>query len=308
VTLSTQMGAPGDVVLVTIERWPGSTVSVSLCGNEARRGSRDCDLLGAQSVNIEPAGPTVAPLPLTVPPVGCPCVVRVADQAGDVAVHAIPIALNGVPDSPALADEPAPESGLEVGAQVKRADTGWPRSWLPAFAGATPRVLVVTIRNLGAAATHDLRLDAAVGRDRDSGEPIGTQVIEPVAPGETRRVTLPFSVPGPVWGEYVVYGSISGASSRHEFAARTDNDPWALELVAPLLLLGFARVLRRRERRRRAGELPPDVSGPVFRDCSPDVGVRVEERCAASAYDPRVHDPTPDRGLASRREQGAPVG
>jgi hypothetical protein len=294
--LSTQRLAPGDDVAVTLDGWKSGVVVVSVCGNRARRGSRDCDLPGAESVRVVPTGPTTTVFRVGVPPVGCPCVVRVADAVGESTVRALPIVLDGVADGPVLDDAGSAAPNLEVTATVSDADRSWPASWLPLVAGPTARSLAVRVENAGNTDVSGIRVAAVVGRDRHSGEPVGTRVIAHLAPGERRRVVLRFELPTPAYGEYVVYGTASATNSATDFAAETSNDPWALELLLPVVLLVLAMVLRRREQARKQREAAAALARALsFRQCSPDVGGNGSERSGAPSYDSAVPDPIPAR-------------
>lgn len=95
------MESPGGVVTnhIRLEGWrPGSSVTVSICGNGARRGSQDCDLMGAKGVAIPPGGAASLAMRLQ-PPMPCPCVIRVVAANNDL-LGAFPIELPGVPSAP----------------------------------------------------------------------------------------------------------------------------------------------------------------------------------------------------------------
>ena len=63
--------APGEHVVLTIEGFTATSVTVSVCGNEDRRGSADCNMAASQSVDMHTDGaPSTAEIPVAAPPVG----------------------------------------------------------------------------------------------------------------------------------------------------------------------------------------------------------------------------------------------
>lgn len=294
-TLEATAAAPGDTIVARLEHWPAGTASVAICGNNTARGSADCDLISAQGVGISATGPTRFELTVGTPPVGCPCVVRAATPASDVVMTA-PISLLGVAESgPVAAPATAAPAGdqLVVRVRLTGADTSWPASWFPAFAGPKAKALVVNLRNQSTAPFDDLRIVAAVGRDRGSGEPLAVRRIASLAPGASRTVRLAVDIAAPVWGDYHVFGDVYGRNVAVPFDTTTTNDPWALELLLPIALILIAQLLRRREaarKRRDAARTAAMVAVPLvvamsFPQCSPDVGESDEGRCQSDSYD-----------------------
>ena len=43
----------GDRVLVTLDGFEGTAVTISVCGNEARRGSADCNLTASEGLGLD---------------------------------------------------------------------------------------------------------------------------------------------------------------------------------------------------------------------------------------------------------------
>jgi hypothetical protein len=284
--LSVAAADPGDQIVVRIEGLDGAVATLATCGNAGRRGSPDCDLLGAQSVKIEPSQPTLMDFTVTRPPVDCPCVVRAA-TASDRQVVTAPIAVEGVPDGGPIVDPASvTRASLHVDAKVATRPRGFPASWASAFAGSAARLLVVTVDNRGDE-TRDVRVSAVVGRNRSSGEPLASR--HTAVPGHTRRqITVPFDLPAPAFGDYVVYGDVSSGNDGITFSAAADNDPWALELLIPIALLVLAQCIRWRTRAARSRARVPADAAPdeSFGESSPEVGAGAEERSPSPTYDP----------------------
>jgi len=296
VEVSTQQTALGTSVVVTLEGWDTRVALISVCGNDARRGSRDCALGASNTVAVGADGRGVVDLPITAPPVGCPCVIRVADAFGEGTVRTIPIAIGDFAETTApLTDDPGTD-GIAVVARLRSSARSWPASWFAAFAGPAEQTLVLVVSNGGTTEVAGLRVAAVVGRDRRSGELVAGKELAPLKPGERRRVLMPVRLPAPSFGDYVVYGTVSNLNGAlTSFSAETSNDPWALWLVVPAALLVVARLLRRHEKRRAAVsrpavQTPRVIVIPPLPQSSPDVGASSDWRWATPSYPAAVTD------------------
>lgn len=291
ITVTPTAAGIGDTLQVGLSGWPVGVVTAAVCGNGAKRGSSDCDQIGAASIGVRAAGSETLTVTVQAPPVGCPCVVRAATITGDL-VRVVPVDIRGVPTGVDLAPvgQVPSASALAVSASIRSAQVPWPRSWYPEFAGPTERVLVIRLRNTGDVTLTGLRVVGSVGRRRSEGEPINGK-IPPLAPRAATRVTVPFTLAAPVWGEYRVSGSIYGLDAPVDFSATTSTDPWALQLALPLLLIVVAEVLRQRERARRRAlaDTPVDArqADLVFPQSSLGVGDSDVDHCETPAYSQR---------------------
>jgi sortase A len=270
--------SPGEDVKVFLSGWPQGVVTASACGNNAQRGSTDCDQIGGGSTRVGTSGTETLVTTVLAPPVGCPCVIRATTATGDV-VRTAPIDIVGVEQGvnlPPVSQLPDP-SALHVRAEIRDANIPLPESWYPPFAGPTKRVLVLTMTNSSSADIAGLRVAGAVGHHKAAeGEPIAAS-IDSIPPGATRRVRVPFDVGAPVWGRYDVTGSIYGLAAPVNFSVAFSNEPWGLELIVPFALIVIAQFLRRRERaQRRAAEAAVLSSygndAPLFAESSPRIG------------------------------------
>jgi hypothetical protein len=252
----------GDVVLVRFTGWPQGSVAMSVCGNDARRGTQDCAVMYSQALTITSDEPRVAGLTIVVPPEPCPCVIRATTPTNNL-VATVPIDIRGAPIGQLIdATGPADPRQLVVHATVQQVDEQFPRSAYGAFGGPTKQVLVLRLHNTGDAKIAGLRVVASVGRSSSSGDPIVARRVAPVAAGETRTIRTPFTLDAPNYGTYSVHGTVFGLAAPLDFAVKTDNDPWALVLLAPIALLVYAQVLRARERRLRRAERAATGGGP----------------------------------------------
>jgi hypothetical protein len=301
ISVSPGESAPGETVVVRLDNWPATTANVSVCGNQANRGSQDCDLRGAQGVGITGSGPTFLSFPLTVPPVGCPCVIRAESPTGDL-VRTTTIELAGVPVVPPLpAVGPGAATQLQVKTKVLDEGASWPRSWLAPFGGPVTRTLSITLRNMGTTPLSGMRVVAFVGRDRSSGEPVASAPVSALAPQTAETLEFPVEISAPTWGTYVVYGTVYGLDVPVSFTARTETTPWAWQVMLPLALLVVARILRRRDRARARPRAESAVAPVTLSQSSPDVVSLDEGRYSGSVYDPAQRPEHAESDLAGVR-------
>ena len=239
-----------------LDGWPAGTLTVGVCGNGARRGSQDCAVTGDEAVAARGAGPVDVDLVVAAPPVPCPCVVRATSVSGDL-VRSAPLTVIGVPSGPALtAGGPAPASRLDVEATISRPPAAWLGASLAAFAGPAPRTLTLVLRNNGAVPLTGLRVVAQVGREGGSGSPLPPIAVPVIAARARVVLRTRADLAAPAVGVYEVHGTIYGLAAPVEFRAGTSNEPWAIELLVPVLLLVAAQRVRRRERARRRQSEP----------------------------------------------------
>ena len=134
-----------------------------------------------------------------------------------------------------------------------------------------------------------LRIVSQVGRAGGVSAPIPPATIASLAPGERRTVTLPFEIDAPVFGRYVVTGSVYGLAAPVTFRASTSNDPWALELAPAVFLLVLAQFVRKRERVSKRA-LEEDATAALG-ERSFEVGSLYQDRCGDAPYDQPQYEP-----------------
>jgi hypothetical protein len=114
---------------------------------------------------------------------------------------------------------------------------------------------------MGPTTLSGVTLSAAVARGTQGGDPLQPPNIEPLSPGQTRSYKVPVRLAPPSFGSYTVFGTVYGGGTPVTFAAETTTTPWALVLIALLLLADLVAVatirLRRRGSERRAYVTPP---------------------------------------------------
>ena len=239
ISLSTTTSKPGAEVIVTLAGWDVGVVTISVCGNDARRGSPDCALRSAQSINTtSKVNPPIAQLIIERPPMPCPCVIRVANTGDDV-VQTTPIVLAGVPTAPVIGpDQPGPL--MTVHAAITTAKASMIERLRAALGGPSRRTLELVVRNQGTTTGTHVTISAAVGHSRSSGESVTIPAIAAVAPGEARAVSAPVTLGAPTWGHYIVFGTVAGHGVPVAFATSTSSRPFLLFLLATVLLVDLA--------------------------------------------------------------------
>lgn len=271
VTLDRPEAAPGDTLVVDFAGWTPGNVYLEICGNEALRGSIDCDVGSALTSYATQEGSGHALLKVQVPPIGCPCVVRVSDLAQAVVI-ATPFTVTGVP---VLTDQERPSATvMERKLTVVRAElTG--RSGVTALLGATARrTLVLTVRNSGGGPVTDPSVSLAVGRGSSATTIVDPPPLGRLEPGQEKTFEIPISLEVPSFGRYTVEGEIAGLNEPVTFTATTSAYPWGLPVFAALVI-GLAVASKRATRtlRRRgaaAGVIEVGIVGETRRGVAPE--------------------------------------
>lgn len=242
---STKIGAR---VVVRLAGWPVGTVSVELCGNQARRGSVDCAVASASTIAVGASGSAVTEVSVTQPPVACPCVVR-ARQATGGTVWVAPIAVTGVRARAAARATGAAPTELTVDARLSGPGAGW-----ELLGGPATRTLTLTVRNTGRVLVAEPQLAVTFGRParQTSGSMLLT--TGSLAPGEQRALRVPVTFEAPAWGHYTVRTEVRGVDNAPVSYAHARAYPW---LLALLPIAAAAMVVLRPSWRNR-GRTPSD--------------------------------------------------
>lgn len=241
VSLDRATGSPGDQVDVSLAGWAPGPVQVDLCGNSASRGTADCDPLASVATAVGDDGSAQLAFTVSVPPVPCPCVFRVA-QPTSGASATVPFEVTGAairPAPPTVAT--AARRSIEVVSAVLEPDEGAPAQ----FGFDARRRATVVLRNSGTVELIGVSLSATIaGRGADS-TPVGTLPAFDLAPLQERTVQLDIGLPAPAFGEYRVVVRIDGGDEPVTFSVGTSHLPLGLVNAAVLAVLVFAQRSRR---------------------------------------------------------------
>ena len=255
VALSVTEAEPEELIEVTISGFSSRVVTVTVCGNDALRGSGDCNMAASESTPVNDDGsPRFVRLIVSPPPVPCPCLIRASSPTNDQAAVA-PIVLTGHPTGP-LVPAAEPALPLVVSIRAYRAADGLADSVRSSLGGPTTYDASITIRNGATVAVAGISVAAAAGRR--TGDVLAILDVVPppsIAPGATWEQSVRVALPAPVWGEVQWSVEVSGRDDTVAAVDTTSSLPLLLVLAVTLLLmialtLSVRLVLRVRNRRR----------------------------------------------------------
>jgi hypothetical protein len=241
---------------------PSTNIQLMVCGDDALEGSVDCAVTGAVGRTTSESGSFTGTMPVTMPPVPCPCVVAVFGAALAQPVTAA-LTIAGAPVAPLTGPSIPPRlvvlrAVLEGGSLVE---------W---FGAPAHRVLALTVRDDSSTAVDQPFVTVEVGNT-----PTTPSQLAPVGPGQvvTWRIPVAFSVLA--WGTLRVQGRAGETGQAMvPFDASTLVVPWGLVIVAFVLLqlaiVGLrnrvrGRIWRRRLARRYALSTRWDAGGTQTR-------------------------------------------
>lgn len=249
VTIDRGEAAPGETVVARVDGFTGNAVTVSVCGNAARRGSADCNMASSATEGLGEDGTAVEELRVQPPPGPCPCVVRVTSTS-TLDVAATPLVVLGHPTG-AAAPLTTGVAGLDVEVSATP-EAGLVAGTRRALGGRTTYDLRVVVHNrmaepvsglvVRARADHRLRHDAATARM------LAPATIEP---GSRWVGTTETDVRAPVIGRYTWQVSATATGIEGRAAARVDHLPVVLLVLVVLLTADLALLAARRLRRAR---------------------------------------------------------
>lgn len=247
--------APGDQIVLTIDGFDAPGVTISVCGNEARRGSADCNMPESEGRGLRRDGtPTYGSLPVSAPPVPCPCVIRVSTATNDQ-VAVVPITIIGHPVAPVVDPDIPQRVPLDVSIVANESTAGVGDVLRSSLGGASSYELTVTVRNRSTTAVDALSLSGFAGRNADD-ELITLELPDPgpIAAGQTWQETIAAELPALTLGDIEWQVTASGAGSSVQAKDTTSDLPILLMVLGVILLLDllvlFTRLLTRRRRTR----------------------------------------------------------
>ena len=253
---------PGDRVVVTVGRFDAGEVTISVCGNNALRGSADCNMPDSEGVALRlDAVSTLAELPIAVPPVPCPCVLRVSTRNNEQVAYA-PINLIGHPTAPLTPPEDLKDP-LDVSVVAAPTPAGLMTRLRSSAGGATKYDIEVTVTNRSSATFSNVRVSGSGGRNPGE-ELVGIDIGDPgkLEPGQTWTGSATSELPALTLGEVEWRATASGAGSPTTSTANTDGTPWLLWTLAVVLVLDLVillvRFVMRMDRKRRTPSDPQD--------------------------------------------------
>ena len=243
---------PGERVFVTLDGFAATSVTIEVCGNQARRGSSDCNMAASEGLRIDEGDePTVSQLPIAVPPTMCPCVLRISSRdTGEIAV--VPIVITGHPVGPVI-EGPTIEGLVEVTLEAREAPKGLIDAVRSALGGPAPYEVTVSVRNRSVETLRAAQLSGTAKRsETDTLAVLEFADPGPIAPGQTWQQTVTVVVPSPSFGAVQWQVAVTGAGPTVKADTGTRHRPLLLIVLVMTAVVLIATVLMRRMMLRRA--------------------------------------------------------
>jgi hypothetical protein len=277
ITLDRGTVHPGDNIVVQFRNWQSHTVTVSVCGNLARRGSGDCNIVSSEGVPISRFSPeALTDFVVPVPPTTCPCVIRASNSTQTEIAYA-PITLIGVPSGPLVS--PSEFSPLDVTVQVRRVRAGFGAALRSSLGGATTYDVSVVLHNTSAETLTDVRPYGWAGRSKtNQARTFDFPPVGDLGPGQSWTHVARVHTPAPLFGRFYWEVSVSGAGPTVHAESVSRQTPWLLIVLIIVIIGDVAMMLARRIMRRRGG---PEST--IDTDTDTDAVAAVDERLASVA-------------------------
>ena len=252
VTLDRNEIEPEDRVVLNIDGFESMNVTISVCGNEARRGSVDCNMYASEGLKLDTDGTsTVIQIPVAAPPAPCPCVIRVSNRTFDEIAIA-PITLIGHPTAPVV-ETPGQQGALDVTISAQAASPGLLAGARTSLGGPATYEVTVTVKNTSTVPIAAVSLAGAVVRRNDQLATLAFDDPGLLAPGRSWQQVVTATVPGPSFGLLEWQVAASGAGPTVTASGTTAQRPTllivvTLFLVADVFLLAIRFLVRRHRR------------------------------------------------------------
>jgi len=264
VTLDRTVIDPGQRVVLNIDGFESMNVTISVCGNEARRGSVDCNMFASEGLKLDTDGTsTVIQIPVAAPPVPCPCVIRVSNRTFDEIAIA-PITLLGHAVAP-IVETPGRQGALAVTIAARNASPGLFAAARASMGGPATYEVTVTVKNTSTVPLAAVSLAGSVGRRNDQLAALAFDDPGVLAPGRSWQQVVTTKVPGPSFGALKWEVAASGAGPTVTAIGTTTQRPTlliviVLFLVADVFLLAIRFRIRRRQRAESEASTAPQVT------------------------------------------------
>lgn len=237
----------GERVTLTIEGFEAQSVTVSLCGNGARRGSADCDMVSSTGLRLDDGGAaTVAVVTVGEPPMPCPCVMRVSSLKNDE-IAVVPIDVIGHPVAEPVGAA-ATSASLDVSISATRLVSGLGDRLLSSLGGSTSYEVVISVTNLSPTELAGPEVLASFGRDElDVVQQIVVPAPTSIAAGRTWQYVSVVDVPGREFGGLVWKVEASKDAAPVVASSTTSHRPTLLMLLVLLMvvLAGYRLIMWR---------------------------------------------------------------
>jgi hypothetical protein len=276
----------GERVTVRIDGFDSLWVTVTVCGNEARRGSSDCNVTGSVTNEFNEArDPMALSYVVTAPPVDCPCVIRVVGR--DTTEMAItPFEVVGHPVGP-LQDPAVVANLFSATVTARNRSSGALDAIRSEMGGPATYEVTVRVTNTTTTPLRQIRLSGSAGRnpeERSTTLELDTPSV--IGVGQTWEQTVTAVIPAPSFGTFTWEVAVSGAGPTMVATSTTTHRPWLLIVLVMLIAINICVVILRvfaRRRHRREGAGTPDDPVHVTPDGVSHPGEAPRQTVAATA-------------------------
>lgn len=266
VTSSRPAVEPGSSTALTIDGFTSPYVQISICGNEARRGSADCNMSASEGVEVSDDEPLVLQMPVAAPPVDCPCVIRVVGKdSSEVAIT--PIVVTGHPVGP-LVDPPVLGDLVVVSITAREAPKGVLDALRSDLGGKTNFEVTVRVRNLANTPLKQVSVSASAGRTASDDSLVSIELENPgvLGVGQMWQQTVSVEIPAPAFGYTEWRATVSGAGPIVTSTSTTKHRPWLLIILSMLVVFNIGLLLIRWRIRRRAAREAEAAAGAAIEE------------------------------------------
>jgi hypothetical protein len=273
VTVTPLSAKVGGRVLFTAKGFRSGAITATVCGNNALRGSVDCDQPHAVSMGLPPGQQASEYVVVAHPPMPCPCVIRVTSDTGDE-VATTPLKVIGHKVAPLVAPPPAnvDNSLLQLTITAVEVPQGVWKGALAGLGGSLTYDVVVSVQNKTDANLHDLVASGAVGRDaNDTVQAFDLAQIPPLPPGFVWRQKMRITLPAPTIGDYHWRLSVShnGVPVTQDLVTR--HRPWLLIVLVLFIIADVAALVIRGRLRARAKREAAAAAVDTSAESSPEL-------------------------------------
>lgn len=249
ITLDKHSVRPGERVFAQLTGFEGDAITLSVCGNQARRGSVDCNMPASEAVRVNRRGPvTLAEFPVTAPVSTCPCLIRASSTTLDQLAIA-PIELIGHPVGPIVGTSKLPP--LEVTVSARRAPRGFVEQLRSAIGGPTGYDVTIRVRNRSTERLERIVLAGAAGRKADDVGSLDVPSPGALEPGQTWTKAVRTELPAPAIGSFAFEVTASGAGPSASARDSVRVLPPLLVVLMVVLLADVGYLVHRRLARAR---------------------------------------------------------
>ena len=268
VTLEASQLAPGDFAVYTLAGFEARGVIVTFCGNEGLRGATDCNMTESDGLPLRgPETRITSRTPVAVPPVPCPCIVRVSSTDNDE-IAVAPINIIGHPTGELVAPAGFVQP-LTINVEVDKAPSGVMDRLRASAGGPGMYDVTISVQNRSTTAVRNINLSGSAGREpTEDVATIAADDLDVLESGQTATQTVQVELPSLTLGDAEWRVTASGVGPSITATDTTSQSAWLLwalgiVFVIDLTILAARLIFRMRSRpSRRDPDDSPFIDPP----------------------------------------------